>query len=379
MSAVERRPWIGHVLWTATAIVAAVQIWGGLHLASGASLADLRVYLGALQTLHAGGDLYGYAAPGTGAPFTYPPFAALIFAPLPLVPFAVVATLWTAGTLAAVAGIARLVKPTGAALAALALIASAPVSSNLRYGQISVFLVLIVLLDALHVVPERYRGIVTGIAGAIKLTPLIFVPYYWFSGQRRTAVTSVVSFAAASGIAWLVLPTESARYWFSTLFNVNRVGNISTGGNQSLNGVLLRWDIDDHIRTPVVALAGAVVVVLALWRAARAHRAGDHLTAAVVVGAAGLVLSPVSWTHHQIWLVPAAFLAVSHRSRVNHLWTALVLALMILPVLWIAAGFSDELIIGNARVWLAVAVAAAVPFLHVRAPMTSSPLRVTAP
>ncbi|HWS36327.1 MAG TPA: glycosyltransferase 87 family protein [Actinoplanes sp.] len=379
MPVAERRTGLSRALWAAAALVAAVQVWGGLHLTSGVSLADLRVYLGSLETLHAGGALYDYAAPRTGAPFTYPPFAALIFAPLPLLPFAVVAILWTAGTLAAVVAIARLVNPAGAAFAALALIASAPVSSNLRYGQISVFLVLLVLLDALRVVPERYRGIVTGIAGAVKLTPLIFVPYYWFSGQRRTAVTSMVSFVTTTAVGWIVLPAESTRYWFTTLFNVNRVGNISTGGNQSLNGVLLRWDVADHFRTPIVALVGAIVVVLALWRATRAHRAGDDLTAVILVGAAGLVLSPVSWTHHQIWLVAAAFLAVSHRTAVNHLWTGLVLAIMILPVLWIGAGLSDELIIGNARVWLAVAVAAVVPFVNVRAPMTSSSQRVTTP
>lgn len=378
MPVTKQHLWTCRSLWAAAAVVAAVQVWGGLHLASGASLSDLRVYLGALQTLHAGGALYDFAAPGTGAPFTYPPFAALIFAPLPLLPFAVVATVWTVGALAAVAGIARLTKPAGTALAALALVASAPVSSNLRYGQISVFLVLLVLLDALRVVPERYRGIVTGIAGAIKLTPLIFVPYYWFSGQRRAAVTSAASFVIASAVAWIVLPAESTRYWFDTVLNVDRVGNISTGGNQSLNGALLRWEIAAHFRTPIVALIGATVVILALQRAARAHRAGDDLAAVLMVGAAGLVLSPVSWTHHQIWLVPAAFLTVSHRTGVNRLWTVFVLAIMILPVLWIAAGLSDELIIGNARVWLAVAVAA-VPFVHVSAPMTSSAQRVTTP
>ncbi|WP_430783134.1 glycosyltransferase 87 family protein [Actinoplanes sp. G11-F43] len=365
------------VLWVVAAVVAAVQIWGGLFRTSGASLADLRVYLGSLDTLYAGGSLYDFAAPGTGAPFTYPPFAALVFAPLPLMPFVLVGALWTLATVAAVVLIARLVKPSGAALVAVALIASAPVSSNLRYGQISVFLVLVVLLDALHVIPERYRGIVTGLAAAVKLTPLIFVPYYWFSGQRRTAVTSVVSFAGATALAWAVLPGESTRYWLTTLFNVDRVGNIHTGGNQSLNGVLLRWEIDDHIRTPVVALAGAAVVILALWRAARAHRAGDDLTAVIIVGAAGLVLSPVSWTHHQIWLVLAAFFTVSPRTGVNRLWTGFVLAITILPVLWIGAGLSDQWIIGNARVWLAVAIAAVVPFVNVSAPMTASPQRVT--
>ena len=49
-------------------------------------------------------------------------------------------------------------------LLAIALFASAPISSNFRFGQISVFLVALVLLDALAVVPERWRGVATGVA-----------------------------------------------------------------------------------------------------------------------------------------------------------------------------------------------------------------------
>jgi hypothetical protein len=97
------------------------------------------VYVGSVRLLYDGGSLYDCAAESTGAPFTYPPFAGLVFFPLPLLDEA-------------------------AAVLALLLFLSAPVSSNLRFGQVSVFLTLLVLLDCLRLVPTRFAGIATGIA-----------------------------------------------------------------------------------------------------------------------------------------------------------------------------------------------------------------------
>ena len=364
-------------LWVAAVLVAALQAWGGLHRPLVDRLSDLQVYLGSVDTFWHGGSLYDFAAAATGAPFTYPPFAGLVLSPLAFVPFAVVAWAWSAATLLVVVAVAYAVMRhselrTGEgggwriAAVALVLFASAPIPSNFRFGQISVFLVAAVLVDALRVVPERYRGIATGLAGAIKLTPLIFVPYYWFSGQRRTAVTATVTFAVGTAVAWLVLPGESVRFWFTEIWNVNRVGNIATGGNQSLNGALLRWELPDTARTLIVALVGSAVVVLALIRAVRADRNGYPLAGVVIVGAAGLVFSPVSWTHHQVWLVLALLLAVSTRARTNLIWAVVVLAVMALPIISVETGLPTGFLTENARLWLAIAGAAVVPFVALR-------------
>lgn len=370
------RRWPVLSAWALAGVVAGLQIWGGLNRPFYDRLSDLQVYLGSVHKFWAGGSLYDYAAAASGAPFTYPPFAGLVLSPLAFVPFMIVAVLWCAGTLAVVVAVAVAAvrrceyrdgtAPLLTALTAVALFASAPISSNVRFGQISIFLVAAVLLDGLRVVPERYRGVATGVAGAIKLTPLIFVPYYWFSGQRRAAVTAAASFLACTGLAWAVLPGESVRFWFTEIWNVNRVGNIATGGNQSLNGALLRWELPDTARTVVVGVLGCAVVVLALVRAVRAYRNDRPLAAVVLVGAAGLVLSPVSWTHHQVWLVLAALLPVSARTRSNIIWAAVVLAVMVLPVTSVGAALPGGFVTANARLWLAIAVAAAVPFVAVR-------------
>lgn len=360
-------------LWVAAAVVAAVQAWAGLRRPWHDRLSDLQVYLGGVDTWLAGGSLYDFAAAGTGAPFTYPPVAGLLFAPFTYLNTSVLMVGWSVLTVLAVAAIAWICRTAAAdawhlpahltvPVAALLFFLSAPVSSNLRFGQISVFLVLLILLDALRVVPARFAGVATGLAAAIKLTPLIFVPYLWVTGQRRAAVTAFGTFAAATGLAWAVLPGESVRYWTKELLNVDRVGNIATGGNQSLNGAMLRLELADGVRTGVVIVLGGAVILLALWRAARAASAGNVLAATVMVGAAGLVFSPVSWTHHQVWLVLAALVPISAAMVWKRLWVAAVAILMIAPVTSIGAALPGGVIWGNARLILAIAIACAIPF-----------------
>ncbi|HEX6968578.1 MAG TPA: glycosyltransferase family 87 protein [Micromonosporaceae bacterium] len=330
---------------------------------------------GGVQFLLDGASLYDFAA-HNDAPFTYPPFAGLIFVPLGMLSEPVARVLWTASTIAVVLLVAWLsryadnvpVVRQSLRLPAVALLLfiSAPVSSNIRFGQISIFLVALVLLDCLKVLPARYRGIATGFAAAVKLTPAIFVPYWWFSGQRRQAVVASLTFAIATMLAWLVLPGESARFWLTEILNVDRVGNIATGGNQSLNGAMLRWELPDTVRASVVVAVGGVIVVMALVRAVRAYRNSEPFTAAVFVGAAGLVFSPVWWTHHQIWLVFAALCAVSERRRINLAWALLVTVLMVLLVTSVGASLPGGQLFGNARLVLAIAIACAVPFRGTR-------------
>ena len=375
-------------LWVAAAVAAAAQAWAGLRRPWHDRLSDLQVYLGGVDTWLAGGSLYDFAAPGTGAPFTYPPLAGLLFVPIAYLNTTVLMVGWSLLTVLAVAGIAlicgraagiawQLPAMQAAPVAALLLFLSAPVSSNLRFGQISVFLVLLILLDALHVVPTRFLGVATGLAAAIKLTPIIFVPYLWVTGQRRAAATALGTFAVATGLAWALLPGESLRYWTKELLNVERVGNIATGGNQSLNGAMLRLGLADGARIAVVFFVGGTIVLVALWRATKAASAGNQLAATVMVGSAGLVFSPVSWTHHQVWLVVAAFVPVSAAVTWRWLWVGTVAVVMIAPVTSIGATLVGGVVWGNARLLLAVAIACVVPFVGTDAPRIGAARRRT--
>jgi alpha-1,2-mannosyltransferase len=324
--------------WLPAFLIAIVTGYAALTRPAGPRLSDLDVYLGAVTGLTHGQSLYDFIL--GNAPFTYPPFAGLLMAPLTGVPKPVLQLLWTLATIATVILIGRL-SGRDTPLIALALFLSAPVSSDLRYGQVSLFLGLLILVD-IQRIPGRAQGILIGVAAAIKLTPLIFIPMLWLGGRRRAARDAAATFLACGMTAALILPGDSWRYWTTEVRDVNRLGFIDSLGNQSLNGALIRLNILPPVRPLLALFLGGLITLIALYRARKLARNGDWLAATITVGAASIVLSPVSWTHHQIWLVLAACLARGTALK------AIGLTVMILPAtaVW-----------GEARLLWAIAVA----------------------
>src|SRR5207249_3042845 len=49
-------------------------------------------------------------------------------------------------------------------------------------------------------------------------------------------------------------------------------------------------------------LSAAVVAVIGLWRARAASGRGDEVAAVALVGLTAVLVSPVSWIHHLVWL-----------------------------------------------------------------------------
>jgi alpha-1,2-mannosyltransferase len=334
------------IAWLPAILVAVVTVYTTLDRNPTARLPDLHVYLGAVDGLRHGASLYDFTR--DDAPFTYPPFAGLLFWPLTWAPTHALEIGWTLATAATVIWLARTVTATeNRPLLALVLMLSAPVASDLRYGQVSLFLAAMVTIDVLH--PSRAQGVLIGLAAAIKLTPLIFIPMLWVTGRRAAAVTATATFAASALLAAVLLPGDSWRFWTTEMFHVGRLGNITSVGNQSLNAALMR--LDAPFRSAIVLIVGGLIAALALRRAARLE-ARDAL---IVVGAAGIVLSPVSWTHHQIWLVLAVLLPVSRWGK------ACLAAIMVLPITAL-----DGPLWSSARLILAALVATAIPVRRAR-------------
>ena len=358
--------------WLPALLVAVVTGYVVLARPEGSRLTDLNVYIGAVTGLRDGASLYDFIS--GNAPFTYPPFAGLAFLPLTWIPALPLQLGWTLATILAVLALAvlsggtspiqgtRLTQGTGlipsmrrnVPLLALVLMLSAPVSSNLKYGQVSIFLAVLVLTDVVR--DSRGQGVLIGLAAAIKLTPLIFIPMLWFGGRKTAAFTAAATFACCAALAAVILPGDSWRFWTTEVMHVSRLGYITSVGNQSLNGALLRYDVAALARSLSVLIVGGIVVVLALRRAARLAYDGDWLSAVVVVGAAGVAFSPVSWTHHQVWLVLGALLPVRGPGWLRRTWPALVLAVMLLPVTALGPPLWS-----NARLLLAISTAALLP------------------
>jgi len=324
------------------------------------------VYLLGVRTAASGLPLYDLRAPN-GDPFTYPPFAALVMWPLSWVPTASVGTLWTVGTLivlvVTVVVLARRCSvrwplPLGGVVL---FVASSPSRSNLEWGQVSAVIVLLVLVDVLEVTPPRLRGVLLGVAAAIKLTPLLFVVYLLVSGRSRDGWRALATFVGCGLVAFAVLPRDSVTYWTDAVFHtVDRLGYLDAIDNQSMLGFLLRAGLPQAL-WPVLA---GVVVVTALYQARRLAR----VPAALVVGCAGIVASPISWGHHLFWVVLAGLWMVwSARPAVVVVGTA-VLAVMTVPT---------ETMPGNTRLAVTVLLTCGLVWWAARA--TSSGVHLVSP
>ncbi|WP_082022902.1 mannosyltransferase [Mycolicibacterium setense] len=283
---------------------------------NGANFVDLHVYVGGAATLdgHAGA-LYDYVyadqTPDFPLPFTYPPFAAVVFYPLHLLPFGLVAFCWQLGIIGALYGVVRISQLLlgGSAPRSVAMLWTAvgiwtePLRSTFDYGQVNVVLVLAVLYA---VYSNRWwlSGLLVGLAAGVKLTPAVSGLY--FVGARRwaTAVFSAVVFFGTVAVSVLVVGDEARRYFTELLGDASRIGPIGTSFNQSWRGGISRILGHDAGYGPAVLLGIAVTAVLAVlaWRAVGGS--ADRLGGIVIVSLFGLLLSPISWTHHWVWLIP---------------------------------------------------------------------------
>ena len=298
--------------WLLAVSIAARFAW--TYLApNGANFVDLHVYVGGAATIGSGRSIYDYVyadqTPDFPLPFTYPPFAALVFEPLHMVPFGLLAFAWQVGIIVALYGVVWLsLRLLGRSDHRLAMLWTAvgiwtePLRSTFDYGQINVILVLAVL-TAVYSGRWWLSGLLVGLAAGVKLTPAVSGLY--FLGARRwgAVVFSAVVFFATVGVSILVLGAQARFYFTDLLGDASRIGPIGTSFNQSWRGGISRILGHDAGYGPVVLAALAVTTVLAVlaWRAVGAD---DRLGAIVIVQMFGLLLSPISWTHHWVWLIP---------------------------------------------------------------------------
>ncbi|MFG3421371.1 glycosyltransferase 87 family protein [Micromonospora sp. NPDC048063] len=282
---------------------------------------DLKIYMRAMDWWAAGNPLYDYVQPDRVQGelyFTYPPFSALLLRPFALLPLGVTVTIFTILTAFAVVvttrwlsapviarhGLPRVFTLTVAVLLVLAVEST---RETITFGQINMLLVVLILADLLFAVPRaaRWAGVGVGLATALKLFPGIFIVYLLATRRWRAAAVASATAAAATLLAAAVAPRDSWRFWTHELWATDRVGRTDYTGNQSLFGLLSRITAPEKPDRLLWLLLVAVVTGYGLWRAARAARAGDPLTGLALTGLVGALVSPITWTHHIYWFIPA--------------------------------------------------------------------------
>lgn len=275
---------------------------------------DLDVYRSGVLTVFDGGRLYEAKLAGP-MDYTYAPISMFFFAPLAAVSFEAARILWTAAIFVALYLVIMLgfrslghqatgrLRIIAIALVAITLLIE-PVRTTVWYGQVNVFLMLVILADLMRADGSRLRGVGTGITAGIKLTPMIFVLYLLLLRQWRAAMTVVGTFVATVAIGFVILPRDAWAYWTNTLFDTDRVASPQTVGNQSLRGAMANLGDTDEPSTALWVLGSVLVVAIGMWAAVLAHRHHQELLALSLVGMASCVVSPVAWGHHWVWFVP---------------------------------------------------------------------------
>src|ERR1700761_3365940 len=320
----------GWVLLQALALVA-LGYAGWRRVGSTTYRIDIDVYRMGGQAWLDGHPLYSpdvkfHTPIGLNLPFTYPPLAAVIFAPfawLGMPAASVTITLITLALLLVSTMIvltrmdvweaSRWVPGPGwlrrwwltALIVAWATLYWEPIMANFAFGQINVVLMTLVIAEC---VPQRTpwpRGLLLGLGIALKLTPAVFLLYFLLNKDRRAVLTSLASVVAAIAAGFALAWNDSWEYWTHTVRNTDRIGSASLNTNQNIAGTLARLGLDDHQRFVPWVLACFLVLALAVWAARRALRAGEPVLAVICIALFGLAVSPVSWSHHWVWMLEA--------------------------------------------------------------------------
>jgi alpha-1,2-mannosyltransferase len=269
--------------------------------------------------------LYGWR--GHGLKFTYPPFAAMVFTVLLLPSWtlllklsiaanivALAVAIWaTLGALGYRAGSARL---GGTLLLAGALLWIEPVQRTLYLGQIELLLMALIMWDLGQ--PDRrwWKGAGVGIAAGIKLVPLVFIPYLLLTRRYRQAGVAAGTFATTMLLGAVYLPSDSRVWWLDGLFlKGSRTGFPGWEGNQSLQALITRLSGSIAAGEPLWLAAACVTLIVGIASAAALDRAGHRTVGVLTCALTGLLVSPISWDHHWVWVVPAVTVLVVYGFR----------------------------------------------------------------
>ncbi|MFJ4694882.1 phosphatase PAP2 family protein [Streptomyces sp. NPDC088766] len=368
-------------LWLVAAVLAVRQVAVVLATPRGERLTDLETWVGPDGVLHVKGSLYDSTR------FTGTPFGGLVLKPLTRAAEQALGWGWTFGTLLLVVALGLVVAralpqpaggrtpPLAAPVAISLLMLSLPVRNTLWLGQTSIIPVLLVLLGCFAVRGRHAGGALIGLAAALQPAVLLFAPLLWFTGRRRAAATAGASFLACTLLAWAAMPHDSYTYWVHHMAGVGLGGEADALGNQSLHGALLRLGLSGPPEIALFLTLGAAVAVLGVRRAVRYARDGQLLLAVSITGCAAIAVSPTTWQHQLLWLLPAVVGRVGRRASDRYVWPVAVVLVMTLPATMMLPDMAALYPLRDNVVLLAaLAAATAVPFLPRTSPYHRTPI-----
>jgi alpha-1,2-mannosyltransferase len=311
------------------------------------STIDLQVYVYAVKDMLAGKDVFATTTPFWSLYFIYPPIAAILMTPLAFGPYVFWQVVWTGGLVWAQQSVLkRCGAPRGWKLGLLGiavLLAVEPIRTTLGYGQVNTLLMVLVVADLLPDPPDQPRripqGTLIGLAAAIKLTPALFVIFMFLIGKRRAAITAIISFAVFTGIGAILLFQETVVFFSGLSGGDTRTASPLYTGNQSLLGVFFRLGDSSRTTTLLGLAVAGLLAVLGCLVAASWWQSNEKVFAVAIVGLTTCLASPLSWTHHYVWILPMAMAVLSpgvprwarYIGGLWVVWVCMCLPLAVLP------------------------------------------------
>lgn len=306
-------------------LIGAINLGHSFFLASTETLLDVGVFRDAGNALLNGDPLYIDFPTRSGFAFIYPPFAALLFAPLTWLPEVAMDIAWNTCIIAAIFAIMAMacrrlkLEPWWAWAAALTGFSTLldTVYANLYFGQINIFLILLVTADVLGFTPKSVRGIGIGIAAGIKITPAAYAVIFLVRKDWLSVVRSAGFFLLTALIGFIIRPQESVYFWTEEFFATDRGGNVDYIANQGLTGLLSRGLVAPETvekLSPVILLVFAAASIFVAYKLEQAGRRVESLLVVVLGVAIG---GPFAVSHH--WVGIILVLPLIFAARENHM------------------------------------------------------------
>ncbi|MEJ4096990.1 glycosyltransferase 87 family protein [Corynebacterium bovis] len=318
------------------AVLLALRLTGfALDHARDRYLLDVGVFRDAGEAFLRDLPLYGPDFPSrSGFAFIYPPVAALLFVPLTWMSEEVMEAVWTVASVVAAWGVlamaAQRLGIRWAPVAAVGLLGPAlalePVRSHLMYGQVNIFLILLVTADVLRFTPRWLRGVGIGVAAGIKITPAAYAIVFLARRDWAGLARSVVAFLATAVVGAVAAPGQSWFFWTSEFFASDRAGQPDYPLNQALTGLLARTGMGGEVAGRIMIVGLVVFAVCAVWAAVQFTRVDRPVTVLFMTVLAVSVSAPVAVTHHWCGIIVAVPLVLRTRDGLTFVAAALVIA-----------------------------------------------------
>lgn len=193
-----------------------------------------------------------------------------------------------------------------------------PVRLNNGFAQINIVIMALVVLDLIPRKPLKWlpQGWLIGLAAAIKITPLAMLLYFLLRKEIKPIITAGVSAIVATLIAAAVRWDVAWEYFTVNLLSMGSGGDFGVEtayqSNSSIKGFLERLFTSQEAMNNASMLTNIIWLILAVatvvlggWLMVALMRRGLKIEAWIINSFIMLLISPVSWSHHWVWLAIA--------------------------------------------------------------------------